>query len=78
MVFAGMKEELSSPNREIMYAISNEHQNHGYATKATKGLIDFLFKETNLNVINAIALINNVASNKVIENAGLFIRANRG
>ncbi|HDR7714524.1 TPA: GNAT family N-acetyltransferase, partial [Bacillus cereus] len=26
----GMKEELPSPNREIMYAISNEHQNHGY------------------------------------------------
>ncbi|MBJ9980985.1 GNAT family N-acetyltransferase [Bacillus sp. S70] len=63
----GMKEELPSPNREIMYAISNEHQNHGYATKATKGLIDYLFKETNLNVLNAIALINNVPSNKVIK-----------
>ena len=47
----GMKEELPSPNREIMYAISNEYQNHGYATKATKGLIDYLFKETNLNVL---------------------------
>ncbi|MEB9739221.1 GNAT family N-acetyltransferase [Bacillus cereus] len=66
----GMKEELPSPNREIMYAISNEYQNHGYATKATKGLIDYLFKETNLNVLNAIALINNVASNKVIEKCG--------
>ncbi|HFU7059267.1 TPA: GNAT family N-acetyltransferase, partial [Bacillus cereus] len=42
----GMKDELPAPNREIMYAISNEHQNHGYATKATKGLIDYLFKET--------------------------------
>ena len=28
-----------------MYAISNEHQNHGYATKATKGLIDFCLKK---------------------------------
>ena len=66
----GMKEELPSPNREIMYAISNEYQNHGYATKATKGLIDYLFKETNLNVLNAIALINNVPSNKVIKKCG--------
>ncbi|MEC1970079.1 GNAT family N-acetyltransferase [Bacillus cereus] len=71
----GMKEELPSPNREIMYAISNEHQNHGYATKATKGLIDFLFKETNLNVLNAIALINNVASNKVIEKCGFIYKS---
>ncbi|MDA2383721.1 GNAT family N-acetyltransferase [Bacillus cereus] len=71
----GMKEELPSPNREIMYAISNEHQNHGYATKATKGLIDYLFKETNLNVLNAIALINNVASNKVIEKCGFIYKS---
>ncbi|HEF5709034.1 TPA: GNAT family N-acetyltransferase [Bacillus cereus] len=71
----GMKEELPSPNREIMYAISNEYQNHGYATKATKGLIDYLFKETNLNVLNAIALINNVASNKVIEKYGFIYKS---
>ncbi|MEK4838098.1 GNAT family N-acetyltransferase [Bacillus sp. FSL L8-0152] len=66
----GMKEELPSPNREIMYAISNEHQNHDYATKATKGLIDYLFKETNLIILNAIALINNAPSNKVIKKCG--------
>ncbi|MGE6678794.1 GNAT family N-acetyltransferase [Bacillus thuringiensis] len=66
----GMKEELPSPNREIMHAISNEHQNHGYATKATKGLIDYLFKETNLIILNAIALINNAPSNKVIKKCG--------
>ncbi|OUB35808.1 GNAT family N-acetyltransferase [Bacillus thuringiensis serovar yunnanensis] len=71
----GMKEELPSPNREIMYAISNEYQNHGHATKATKGLIDYLFKETNLNVLNAIALINNVASNKVIEKCGFIYKS---
>ena len=66
----GIKEELPSPNREIMYAISSEYQNNGYATKATKGLIDYLFKKTNVDVLNAIALINNVPSNKVIEKCG--------
>ncbi|PEK41598.1 GNAT family N-acetyltransferase [Bacillus toyonensis] len=68
----GIKEELPSPNREIMYAISSEYQNNGYATKATKGLIDYLFKKTNVNVLNAIALIKNVPSNKVIEKCGFI------
>ena len=73
MVLHRHERRTPSPNREIMYAISNKHQNHGYATKATKGLIDYLFKETNLIVLNAITLINNVPSNKVIKNAGLLI-----
>ncbi|QIW21943.1 GNAT family N-acetyltransferase [Bacillus thuringiensis] len=63
----GMKDELPAPNREIMYAVSSEYHNNGYATKATKGLVDYLFEKTTVDVLNAIALINNVASNKVIE-----------
>ncbi|MDR4172448.1 GNAT family N-acetyltransferase [Bacillus nitratireducens] len=65
-----IKEELPSPNREIMYAVSSEYHNNGYATKATKGLIGFLFENTNVDVLNAIALIKNVPSNKVIEKCG--------
>lgn len=66
----GLKEELPLPNREIMYAISSEYQKKGYATKASKGLINYLFTNTNLEVINAVALTNNVSSNKVIEKCG--------
>ena len=66
----GIKDELPSPNREVMYAISSEYQKKGYATKASKGLINYLFTNTNLDVINAVALINNVSSNKVIEKCG--------
>ncbi|PER29924.1 GNAT family N-acetyltransferase [Bacillus cereus] len=65
-----MKEELPSPNREIMYAVSNKYQNNGYATIATKGMIDYLFEYTNVDTLNAIALIHNVSSNKVIEKCG--------
>ena len=36
-------------------------------------MLSQMFKETNLNVLNAIALINNAPSNKVIKNAGLLI-----
>ncbi|MDT0159028.1 GNAT family N-acetyltransferase [Bacillus sp. AG4(2022)] len=63
----GIKDELPIPNREIMYAISNDYQRKGYATKASIGLIDYLFTNTNVGILNAVALINNVSSNKVIE-----------
>ncbi|MFK4413077.1 MULTISPECIES: GNAT family N-acetyltransferase [Bacillus] len=66
----GMKDELPAPNREIMYAVSSEYHNNGYATQATKGLIGYLFENTNVDVLNAIALIKNVPSNKVIEKCG--------
>ncbi|HDR6318454.1 TPA: GNAT family N-acetyltransferase [Bacillus thuringiensis] len=66
----GMKDELPAPNREIMYAVSSEYHNNGYATKATKGLIGYLFENTNADVLNAIVLIKNVPSNKVIEKCG--------
>ncbi|TXR98025.1 GNAT family N-acetyltransferase [Bacillus sp. SH7-1] len=70
----GMKDELPAPNREIMYAVSSEYHNNGYATKATKGLVNYLFEKTNVDVLNTIALINNVASNKVIEKCGFIYK----
>ncbi|HDX9621294.1 TPA: GNAT family N-acetyltransferase [Bacillus anthracis] len=70
----GIKDELPAPNREIMYAVSSEYHNNGYAKKATKGLVDYLFEKTNVDVLNAIALINNVASNKVIEKCGFIYK----
>lgn len=70
----GIKEELPVPNREIMYAISSEFQGEGYATKAAMGLIDYLFSHTNVETLNAVALIDNVSSNKVIEKCGFTCR----
>ncbi|WP_033541226.1 GNAT family N-acetyltransferase [Planococcus sp. CAU13] len=70
----GIKEELPPPNREIMYAISSEFQNNGYATKASKGLIDFLFTHTDIESLNAVALINNVSSNKVIRKCDFALK----
>jgi RimJ/RimL family protein N-acetyltransferase len=63
----GIKNELPAPNREIMYAISIEHQGKGYATLASTGLINYLFTNTNVEILNAVALIDNVSSNKVIK-----------
>ena len=66
----GIKDELPTPNREIMYALSSEFQNKGYATKAAKGLINYLFRETNVEVLIAVVLPENQGSNIVIEKWG--------
>nr|WP_245238029.1 GNAT family N-acetyltransferase [Paenibacillus etheri] len=63
----GMKDELPAPNREIMYAISKDHRGKGYTTQATKGLIKYLFEYTSTDVLNAIALIQNTSSNRVLQ-----------
>jgi [ribosomal protein S5]-alanine N-acetyltransferase len=69
-ISTGIKEELPEPNREIVYGISTHYRNRGYTTKAVKGLIRFLFEQTNLELLNAIALPNNIGSNKVIQKSG--------
>ncbi|MZQ83254.1 GNAT family N-acetyltransferase [Paenibacillus sp. 5J-6] len=68
----GIKEELPTPNREIMFAISKDHRGKGYTTQATEGLTKYLFENTNVEVINAIALIPNVPSNRVIQKSGFI------
>jgi [ribosomal protein S5]-alanine N-acetyltransferase len=40
----GIKEELPPPNREIMYAISNNHTNKGYTTQAAQGIINICLR----------------------------------
>ncbi|WP_255314632.1 GNAT family N-acetyltransferase [Bacillus sp. FJAT-26390] len=66
----GIKEQLPPPNREIMYAISKNHRNKGYTTQAAQGMIDYLFSQTNVEELSAVALIRNTPSNKVIQKCG--------
>lgn len=67
---SGIKEEVASPNREIMFAISERYRNKGYTTQAVRGLIDYLFRHSDAEELVAVALIENVASNKVIAKSG--------
>jgi len=66
----GTKEELPSPNREIVYALSAAHRNKGYATQAVQGLIRYLFENTDVELLNAIALLDNLPSQAVIQKCG--------
>ncbi|MDG5472401.1 GNAT family N-acetyltransferase [Jeotgalibacillus sp. ET6] len=71
---SGIKEELPEPNREIVYAISERFQGKGYATKLAQGLINYLFSETNTEILNAVALPRNVSSTNVIKKCGFVFK----
>lgn len=71
----GIKEELPVPNREIAFAISKHFRNRGYTTKAVKGLINYLFEKTNVEILNTLVLTQNASSNRVIQKSGFnFVR----
>ncbi|MGM1047991.1 MAG: GNAT family N-acetyltransferase [Bacillota bacterium] len=71
----GIKDELPDPKREVMYAISKDHRSQGYTTQAVHGLIKYLFENTHVEELCALALVHNVPSNKVIQKCG-FVWSN--
>lgn len=72
----GPKDELPKSNREIAYAISKHYRGKGYTTQAAQGLIKYLFKKTNVEELNAIALTYNTPSNRVIQKCGFKFLGN--
>ncbi|MHB0879725.1 GNAT family N-acetyltransferase [Paenibacillus sp. SEL1] len=50
-----------------MYGISKDHRSKGYTTQAVQGLIQYLFENTEIKELNAIALLENGPSNRVIQ-----------
>lgn len=72
----GILDNFSPPNREIYYGISKEHTNKGYTTQAAKGLIMYLFENTNVDELITIAQIRNVPSNRVIQKCGFEFQNN--
>ncbi|WDF52458.1 GNAT family N-acetyltransferase [Paenibacillus sp. KACC 21273] len=71
---SGIKEELPLPNREIIYAISKDYRGKGYTTQAVKGMINYLFENTNVEIISSLALLDNISSNKVIKKSGFIFQ----
>jgi RimJ/RimL family protein N-acetyltransferase len=59
---------------EIGYFLKRSAWGHGFATEACKRLLQFAFQETPLNEVVASFDVENVASKKVLEKAGLVDR----
>ncbi|MDP4220594.1 MAG: GNAT family protein [Bacteroidota bacterium] len=56
---------------EIGYAIAQPYWNKGYVSEAARALIDYLFRNSELERIEAICRVPNVGSARVMEKAGM-------
>lgn len=63
------KEELDN-EVEILYAISDSYQGNGYATEASKALIQWIFENTELKDLTAIVKPENIPSKTVVGKLG--------
>ncbi|MCB2342411.1 GNAT family N-acetyltransferase [Clostridium estertheticum] len=55
---------------ELLYGVSDNYQNKGYATEASKALIQWTFENTQLKSLTAIVKPENITSKIVIEKLG--------
>ena len=59
------------PRAELGYWISIPHKNKGYASETVKTVIEYGFSKLNLKRIQAVHSIDNPASGRVLEKAGM-------
>jgi RimJ/RimL family protein N-acetyltransferase len=71
--FIGLKngELRAGGSLEVYYSIHKDHWNRGYATEALKRMIEFGFNDLSLHRIFSGCDADNIASKKVMENAGM-------
>lgn len=58
---------------EIGYRINEKYWNKGYTKRGILILINYLFEIVNVRKINACAMIENIASNKILESLGFIL-----
>lgn len=56
--------------RDVGWYINPKHQGKGYATEAAKAMIDYMFKEVEIEKISSGAVKENVGSCKIFEKLG--------
>ena len=62
--------------RDVGWYMDPAHQGKGYATEAAKAMIDYMFKEVQIDKIETCAATDNLASWKIMEKLG-FHRTNK-
>jgi RimJ/RimL family protein N-acetyltransferase len=67
---AGFGHRGEEHNPEIGYWIGEEHWGQGYATEASRALIDHAFSESEIDALSASCRIQNEPSRRVIEKCG--------
>lgn len=67
---------FNTPEFGLFYAISPAYQRHGYATEATRALIDYAFTQLYVKRIVATTTYENAASISVMRKVGMRIEKN--
>lgn len=58
-------------NAEVGYCSSSKFWGKGYSTEALSKVLDFLFNEVGLHLVEAYHIVENVGSGKVLEKSGM-------
>ncbi len=66
-----IKWDTQQKRAELDYLLSREYWNQGLTTEVVKEIISFGFEEMQLNRIQAICEVANIASSRVMEKAGM-------
>jgi [ribosomal protein S5]-alanine N-acetyltransferase len=69
--FKGVPTPLGSV--EIGYAMHEDYRNHGYMTEAVQALVAWAFKQEGCKRVSAETLRDNLASQRVLQKAGLTL-----
>ena len=67
--------KLGYKNAEIGYAIGPPFHGSGYATEACQAVIDYMFEIANVHTIQAVAHVDNQASQAVMKKCGMRFEA---
>ena len=59
-------------NATVGYCLGERFWNRGYATEALRAVMDYMFYDVNVNRVEGCSSINNPASGKVMQKAGLI------
>lgn len=67
----GIKPDLPSPNREVVYAVADRFRGRGYATQAVTALVDYLLSQTEVTAVSGVAHHGNAPSQRVLQQSGM-------
>lgn len=74
--FGGRQDGLATAEVGLLWTIHSNHQQQGYGAEAARALIAYAFDGLNLHHIIATTSYDNIASQKVMQKAGMWLERN--
>jgi RimJ/RimL family protein N-acetyltransferase len=71
VLIGAMHLRVDAPRAEFGYNIAQRHWNEGYGTEAVEGVIAFAFSLPHVERVQAVCHVDNLASARVMEKAGM-------